>query len=42
MTSEYLAYRNAANEDTRKLQDAIELAKVEREQLQATAEKVFT
>jgi hypothetical protein len=31
MTAEYLTYRNAANEDRKKLQDAIELAKVERE-----------
>lgn len=42
LTSEYFAYKNAATEDKKRLQDAIELAKLERDQLMEAAEKAFT
>jgi len=38
LTSEYFAYKHAASEDKKKLGDAIELAKMERDQLIKTAE----
>lgn len=42
LTSEYFSYKHAAIEDNKKLTDAIELAKVERDQLESTCEQVLT
>lgn len=42
LTTEYFSYKHAAVEDGKKLQDAILVAKVERDQLLTTCEQVIT
>lgn len=42
LTAEYFTYKNAAQSDAKKLQDAIDLARVERDQLELAVERVVT